>query len=102
MPPHDNLANEQGRALSPERIAIYRDGEGQVHAISSIARIEAALSAGNDREKRWDCPCHGSRFLPTGEVIHGPATKPLRTMALPAKLVLTSDVVNVSSTTLGG
>ena len=32
----------------------------------------------NDFERSWDCPLHGSRFAPDGQVLEGPATRGLR------------------------
>jgi len=31
----------------------------------------------NSAEKSWDCPCHGSSFTSKGDIIEGPANKPL-------------------------
>jgi len=60
-----------------EQTAAYRDEDGRLHAVSAICTHMACTVAWNGGEKSWDCPCHGSRFSHTGEVLHGPASTPL-------------------------
>lgn len=60
-----------------EQTAAYRDEQGRLHAVSAVCTHLACTVAWNDGEKSWDCPCHGSRFSHTGEVLHGPASRPL-------------------------
>lgn len=58
-------------------VAVYRDEAGELHERSAVCTHFGCIVAWNDAGKSWDCPCHGSRFSPTGEVIHGPASKAL-------------------------
>jgi Rieske Fe-S protein len=60
-----------------EKLAVYRDNDGGLHALSAACTHLGCVVAWNSAEKSWDCPCHGSRFDVHGEVLHGPAVKPL-------------------------
>lgn len=60
-----------------ERLAVYRDDQGKLHAVSAICTHLGCQVAFNAVERSWDCPCHGSRFDIDGRVLDGPATKPL-------------------------
>lgn len=59
------------------KVAAYRDSLGKVHKRSAVCPHMGCIVRWNDAERTWDCPCHGSRFQPTGEVIAGPAEDPL-------------------------
>ena len=60
-----------------ERVAVYRDEAGAVHAVSPVCTHMGCTVTWNTAEITWDCPCHGSRFTCDGEVIQGPAVKDL-------------------------
>lgn len=59
--------------LNGERLAAYRDEQGQLHLVSSVCTHMGCIVHWNNGEKSWDCPCHGSRFSVDGEVLEGPA-----------------------------
>lgn len=61
-----------------ERLAVYRDEAGAIHAVSPVCTHMGCLVKFNPSEKSWDCPCHGSRFDTAGKVLDGPATRPLK------------------------
>jgi len=59
------------------RVACSRDQDGQLHQVSAVCTHMGCLVRWNGAEQSWDCPCHGSRFRMTGEVMAGPAESPL-------------------------
>jgi Rieske Fe-S protein len=69
----------QGKIIERDgaKLAVYRDPAGGVTLRSATCTHMGCLVAWNTAERTWDCPCHGSRFKPTGDVIAGPAEAPL-------------------------
>lgn len=69
------IAAGQGAVIQDgmKKIAVYRDKEGELHAVSAKCTHLGCVVHWNSAEKSWDCPCHGSRFGVSGEVLHGPA-----------------------------
>jgi Rieske Fe-S protein len=59
------------------RKGVYRDDDGQLHAVSMRCTHMGCLVRFNAAERSWDCPCHGSRFDVDGRVLEGPAVDPL-------------------------
>ena len=63
--------------LDGQRVAAHRQDDGRIVVRSAVCTHMGCLVDWNEAERTWDCPCHGSRFKPTGEVLAGPAVSPL-------------------------
>ena len=60
-----------------EKLAVFVDETGEQHLFSARCTHLGCTVGWNPAEHTFDCPCHGSRFSPTGEVVNGPAARPL-------------------------
>jgi Rieske Fe-S protein len=71
----DDIAPGEGAIVrrGTKKIAVYKTPEGRVVEKSALCTHLKCVVRWNGMEKSWDCPCHGSRFTPTGEVLNGPA-----------------------------
>ena len=78
-PGEDDVPRGSGRVIrhGARMIAVYRDEQGELHQRNAACTHMKCIVNWNELEKSWDCPCHGSRFGPTGEVLNGPAASPL-------------------------
>lgn len=62
------LAEWEGR-----KVAMYKDADGKVHAVNPVCVHAGCMVSWNNAEESWDCPCHGARYSPKGEMLNGPA-----------------------------
>ena len=67
----------EGRIVAEgiRQVAECRDSEGEHHRVSARCTHLGCIVRWNEGDATWDCPCHGSRFAPDGEVLNGPATR---------------------------
>jgi glycine/D-amino acid oxidase-like deaminating enzyme/nitrite reductase/ring-hydroxylating ferredoxin subunit len=82
--PLDDVKRGEGKVikLGGKKVAAYRDENNRLSVCSAVCTHLKCIVDWNTAEKTWDCPCHGSRFHPTGEVISGPAEEPLEKITL--------------------
>lgn len=76
----DTMANDEGAIISVkgERKGAYKDKEGTLHIVDTTCTHLGCEVEWNSGERTWDCPCHGSRFSYHGDLVEGPAEKPLQ------------------------
>ncbi|MBN1204437.1 MAG: FAD-dependent oxidoreductase [Myxococcaceae bacterium] len=78
------VAPGEGKILEVEgkKVAVYREEGGACHAVSPVCTHVGCHVHWNSAERSWDCPCHGTRYSPTGKVLNGPAVKDLASKRL--------------------
>ncbi|HEX8444647.1 MAG TPA: FAD-dependent oxidoreductase [Allosphingosinicella sp.] len=75
----DELQPGQGALIRHglKQVATFKAEDGTVIRRSPVCTHLGCIVHWNGFEKCWDCPCHGSQFAPDGQVLNGPAVKPL-------------------------
>lgn len=73
----DQVPDGGGVVLGAAGVVLTRTPGGEVHAFSATCTHQGC-TVGSVADGRISCPCHGSQFdAATGEVLRGPATRPL-------------------------
>ena len=83
----EGIAPGEGRIVKHggKQVAVSCGPSGELTAVSAVCTHLGCIVGWNPEDRSWDCPCHGSRFTAAGEVIAGPAVKPLEPVALEAE-----------------
>ncbi|MGV3487583.1 MAG: FAD-dependent oxidoreductase [Tuberibacillus sp.] len=61
-----------------QRAGAFKNEQGELHIVDTTCTHMGCELEWNSGDRTWDCPCHGSRFTYKGEIIEGPAEKPLK------------------------
>lgn len=75
----EQLHSGEGRVveINGQKAAVYKDDSGKIAKVSAVCTHMGCTVGWNNKDKTWDCPCHGARFSKSGKVIHGPAVSDL-------------------------
>jgi glycine/D-amino acid oxidase-like deaminating enzyme/nitrite reductase/ring-hydroxylating ferredoxin subunit len=71
------LANWDG-----DKVAIFKDGNGACHGVNPVCVHAGCTVSWNTAEESWDCPCHGARYSPKGDMLNGPAQSNLQQLII--------------------
>lgn len=79
-PALEDLSNDEGAVvtINGTRKGAYKDAEGNLYVVDTTCTHMHCEVNWNHGDRTWDCPCHGSRFSYKGDVLEGPAKKPLK------------------------
>lgn len=80
IPEEAHIRPGEGKIIEADgqRSGAYRDEQGTLHVVDTTCTHMGCELNWNSAEKSWDCPCHGSRFTYEGDIIEGPAVRPLK------------------------
>lgn len=75
----EGLQNGEGSVVTynGKRAGAYKDKDGKLYIVDTTCKHLGCECEWNAAEKTWDCPCHGSRYSYSGDVVEGPAKKGL-------------------------
>ena len=81
----DDIPSGGGLVLADAKVVLTKADDGTVRAFSSICTHQGC-PVSEVADGRISCPCHGSEFdANTGEVVKGPASRSLPTVAVAIK-----------------
>jgi Rieske Fe-S protein len=92
LPPGEALEAKPG-GTHPDLLMRRTDGGWQ--AITAHCTHRGCVVAWNAAAVEWQCPCHGSRFAADGQVVKGPAERPL--LEAPARIQGDTLVVDLAA-----
>ncbi|MBI3110286.1 MAG: ubiquinol-cytochrome c reductase iron-sulfur subunit [Ignavibacteriales bacterium] len=80
--PTENFPPESVTLNKEQKVFIVRAKEGYFSAVSAVCTHLGCITNWKSEEEIIACPCHGSKFDKEGNVLEGPAPRPLPRFAM--------------------